>query len=225
MSACKVLCCHFFLILMGVFCLLPSIGLAVELNSRSCLRQKVCKTRASLFFGGDESVLDRQVSSSLLSQLQTALEYAQDLKKAADQASSIGDYDLATAYLARYLMVARVWLGPNLKMVPKSLSSQVRDAYLQLAERQLEAGEGADAKSLYALAEHLFPNDSEVHSLKQKLSELSQAAYLRGYGLYRDGGSGASARARRLWQFAIEASPESNSMTFKAEQLLKETAP
>ena len=93
-----------------------------------------------------------------------------------------------------------------------------------LSKQLLKQGHGASAADVYEIVKDLVPQDSEVENQRLLLEDYAQAAYLKGYSLFRDGGPNALKGARRLWQFAASTAGLDSPIRSRAQTMLLQTA-
>ncbi|MBX2813441.1 MAG: hypothetical protein KTR25_16615 [Myxococcales bacterium] len=163
------------------------------------------------------------VEIALKQQVKHIMDYARKLKAAAKHCRQENDHDCALAFEAKYLFLAQRWTK-NFTELPKKLTSEIRVAYLELGRQLLEQGDGTGARRAQELAYQIEPNHADTNELGSKLDEFARAAFLRGYGLYRDQGPGALKSARELWKFAYGSASAGSLIQQKAQQMLSQTA-
>ena len=152
------------------------------------------------------------------------LEHAQQLIADAQTFRTAGDIDRAIAHEARFIMMGRRFLDNNVGPVVRQRVPIVRAGYVDLAEKLLVSGRGRSARKALDIAARIDPKAPGVERLDLRLAQTARAAFLKGYGIYRDSGVDQLRVARKLWRFAVDTSREGSLTRQKASALLQETS-
>lgn len=194
---------------------------------------EACAVRA--VFGGDEVDLSFAMARLKEAEGPAAIREAQILVEQLRHAEALvskartlreaGDNDRAVEREARFVIMGRRFLGPAVGSVVLDLVPVVRTAYVDLATKLLLRGNGLGARRALDIAAQVDPGAQEVERAEVQLLQTARAAYLKGYGIYRDSGTDQLRVARRLWRFAVDTSPRDSATRIKAAALLEETNP